>query len=203
VQVVDNDSNRSGSNEVLTVQVQGYSCLGRMAVFRFLNHDIDNAALWTTPPSAALRSISSISAASNESSSSSSLASPSQQLREGHWLWSFGAWLDWQHRSGWMLSATTKPGCVIGAAPAVADNYAAIDEISSELWFGYMNFKFSVAILLGLEKSGIPIGPATEPNMSNNQNTVIRVQLMDATSRNLVECDKSVQKSIDSWSRFF
>jgi hypothetical protein len=111
--------------------------------------------------------------------------------------------MDWQHRSGRMLSATTKPGCVIGAAPAVADNYAAIDEISSELWFGYMNFKFSVAILLGLEKSGIPIGPATEPNMSNNQNTVIRVQLMDATSRNLVECDKSVHKSIDSWSRFF
>ena len=97
----------------------------------------------------------------------------------------------------------TGPGCVIGAAPAVADNYAAIDEISSELWFGYMNFKFSVAILLGLEKSGIPIGPATEPNKSNNQNTVIRVKLMDATSRNLVECDKSVQKSIDSWSRFF
>jgi hypothetical protein len=99
VQVVDNDSNRSGSNEVLTVQVQGYSCLGRMAVFRFLNHDIDNAALWTTPPSAALRSISSISAASNESSSSSSLASPSQQLREGHWLWSLGAQLDLQHHA--------------------------------------------------------------------------------------------------------
>ena len=103
----------------------------------------------------------------------------------------------------WGAARLAAPCCVIGAAPAVADKYAAIDEISSELWFGYMNFKFSVAILLGLEKSGIPIGPTTSPNKSNNQLTVIRVQLMDATSRNLVRCDESVQKSIDSWSRFF
>jgi len=96
-----------------------------MDVLHFLIHDIDDTTLWTTPLSADPCSISSISAASNESSSSSSssssLASPSQQLREGHWLWSFGAQLDWQHRSGRLLSVTTNPGCVIGAAPAVAD----------------------------------------------------------------------------------
>ena len=68
----------------------------------------------------------------------------------------------------WGAARLAAPCCVIGAAPVVADNYAVIDGISSKLWFGYMNFKFSVAILLGLEKSGIPIGPATEPNMSNN-----------------------------------
>ncbi|KAL3822047.1 hypothetical protein ACHAXA_007840 [Cyclostephanos tholiformis] len=66
-----------------------------------------------------------------------------------------------------------------------------------------MNFMFSVAILLGLEKSGIPIGPTATINEPENQLAAIRVKLMDAPSRKLVECDESVQKSIDSWCRFF
>jgi len=156
---------RDDADDRRILAVDSYSFRGRMAALKFLMFDIDPAALWETT-----------------SAFSSSSSSPSS-CREWHWLWSYAAQLDWQQRSG-RLSMNGSSN----------NNNMEEDRISYERsWFGYMNFHFSVAILLGLEKSGM---------LLENNNETIVVQL-DSIGKNLVASDDAVQKSIETWSRFF
>jgi hypothetical protein len=57
-------------------------------------------------------------------------------LREYHWLWAYAAQFDWQHRSKRLQTLGEDS-----------------DAISQESWWGYMNFGFSVAILLGWKQT--------------------------------------------------
>lgn len=133
-----------------SLQVQGYSFQGRMALYRYIMFEIDPAALWETPKH----------------------TTKTSSLREYHWLWAFGAQLDWQHRSGRLHDN---------------DDESNGDQISTTGWFGYMNFGFSVAILLGLEQSGM----ITE-----------KVDL-DPVSKQLMETDTGMQQVVAGWSDFF
>lgn len=90
-------------------------------------------------------------------------------LREYHWLWAYAAQLDWQHRSRRLHPS------------------GDLDQIiSTESWWGYMNFGFSVAILLGWKQ--------TRPD--------ITIEL-DSISQHLIENDKAMQKCIQRWESFF
>jgi hypothetical protein len=92
-----------------------------------------------------------------------------------HWLWGYCAQLDWQHRSGRLHIGTSKEDVVA-------------DEISPKSWWGYMNFAFSVCILLGAEKAGLTHGT--------------RIKL-DKVSQNLVMHDKNIQQCIECWADLF
>lgn len=99
-------------------------------------------------------------------------------LREYHWLWAYAAQLDWQNRSNRLQSAVDDND----NENSSRDN----DIISPESWWGYMNFGFSVAILLGWKE--------TRPD--------ITIQL-DSVSLHLVEHDNAMQKCIKGWEDFF
>ena len=92
-------------------------------------------------------------------------------LREYHWLWAYAAQLDWQNRSRRLQSS---------------DEEIENDMISPESWWGYMNFGFSVAVLLGWKE--------TRPD--------ITIEL-DSISQRLIENDKAMQKCIQGWESFF
>ena len=93
--------------------------------------------------------------------------------REWHWLWGYAAQLDWQHRSSRL---------------AIGDDQKDSDSLSSSSWWNYMNFCFTVCILLGAEKSGV---------------LESRVAVLDKVSEELVSHDPAVQKCIESWERLF
>jgi hypothetical protein len=93
-------------------------------------------------------------------------------LREYHWLWAYAAQLDWQHRSKRLQPVS-----------AVTLND---DVMSPESWWGYMNFGFSVAILLGWKQ--------TRPDMTIE---------LDPHSQYLIDNDKAMQKCIQGWAAFF
>jgi hypothetical protein len=139
------------------VVVDGYSFTSRMSVIKFLiEFDSDNL-LWGSSP-----------------------------LREYHWLWGYGAQLDWQHRSGRLNfgSAMIANNTVSATVP---------DSIAPTSWWGYMNFCFSIAILLGGKESGV-------------LNSVLprNAQLhLDEVSQELVNHDKGVQRSIQAWQDLF
>lgn len=134
-------------NEGKMLQVNGHSFRGRMAVFKFLVHEMDPAPLW------------------------------GGEDREWHWLWAYAAQLDWQHRSGRLhIRETGQPPPENG------------DELSNESWWSYMNFLFSICVLLGAHQSGAI--------------QVESIQL-DKESDELVTGDPAVQKCISSWEHVF
>jgi len=127
-----------------TLQVDGHSFKGRMAVLKYLICDIESVDLWGIN-------------------------------REWHWLWGYASQLDWQHRSG-RLAVGQEAG----------DD---TDVISTNSWWNYMNFCFSICILLGAHRSGVLDG-------------VDDIQL-DPASQELVANDAAVQKCIASWQHLF
>jgi Leg1 len=144
----DNTPSTSRSPLQTIVRVRGDSFRSRMSAIRCL---IGNSS-----SSAALLE--------QDESGSSSLVLPAQLLslplineprllwgpnHVHHWLWAFGAQLDWQHRSG-RLRVTTADSASSVAVPN-DDRHHDHDEdwISDESWWGFMNFGFSVAVLAG------------------------------------------------------
>ena len=97
---------------------------------------------------------------------------------EWHWLWGYASQLDWQHRSGRLA---------IGRQGTSDDDDE--DVISTQSWWNYMNFCFSVCILLGAERGGVLVG-------------VKRIQL-DEASQDFVTNDCAIQKCIASWQHLF
>lgn len=94
---------------------------------------------------------------------SKDLWSKTSSFREYHWLWAYAAQLDWQHRS-----KRLNPSCLLQQS----------DEISSDSWWGYMNFGFSVAILLGWKQ--------TQPDVTIE---------LDSRSQYLIENDKAIKNA--------
>jgi hypothetical protein len=99
----------------------------------------------------------------------------SDENREWHWLWAYAAQLDWQHRSGRLH---------IGEEQLPENS----DKLSTTSWWNYMNFLFSVCILLGAQQSGLI--------------QVESIQL-DRESDEFVTEDPAVQQCISSWERLF
>ena len=95
---------------------------------------------------------------------------------EWHWLWGYSSQLDWQHRSGRLAFGGN----------IQSDND---DLISTDSWWNYMNFCFSVCILLGAYRSGV-------------LNGIEEIQL-DPASQELVDNDKAVQECISAWQGMF
>ena len=102
----------------------------------------------------------------------------------GHFLWGYGALLDWEARSGRLNMNMMER--VDGA-----NNDVPADTISPKSWWGYMNFMFSVSILLGAVEAGV----LDDKNM--------KVKLVDAHSQNLVQNDPIVRESIRLWKIFW
>ncbi|GAX25645.1 hypothetical protein FisN_15Lu017 [Fistulifera solaris] len=131
------------SGEKTHLKVEGYTFSGRMTVYHYLIHSIDLGDLWGDP-----------------------------FVREYHWLWSYAAQLDWQHRSKRLQT--------------LGDDSDTNDEISQESWWAYMNFGFSVAILLGWKQ--------TRPDITTE---------LDIYSQFLTDNDKAMQKCIQGWEALF
>lgn len=93
--------------------------------------------------------------------------------REWHWLWGYASQLDWQHRSGRLN------------VDGLDSNDT--DTISTRSWWNYMNFCFSVCILLGAQQSG---------------NGIEHIEL-DKASQELVSNDFCIQQCIASWKHLF
>jgi Leg1 len=126
----------------------GFSFLGRMAIYKYLIFELDKPLLWNK----------------------------AKNFWIFHWLWGYCAQLDWQYRSGRLHIGTSEQDMMI------------TDKISPKSWWAYMNFGFSVCILLGAEKAGLMHGT--------------RVKL-DKRSQNLVTNDKGIQQCIDCWADLF
>jgi hypothetical protein len=133
-----------------TTTFDGFSVLGRMAMYKYLIFELDEPSTWN-------------------------------KIRNFwlfHWLWGYGAQLDWQYRSGRLSVGSDDDG----------EFNRNGDRISTRSWWGFMNFCFSVCILLGAEKAGlIAQGKVT----------------LDNKSIELVERNESVRACIDQWSDLF
>jgi hypothetical protein len=143
-----------------SIVVDGYSFTSRMSVIKFLI-EFDHLVLWGATP-----------------------------LKEYHWLWGYGAQLDWQYRSGRLNLGSAKTTTTMIATNASA---AFPDTIAPTSWWGYMNFCFSIAILIGGKESGVldsvfPVGAQL---------------LLDEVTQQLVDHDEGVQKSIQAWQNLF
>jgi hypothetical protein len=112
-----------------TTTFDGFSVLGRMAIYKYLIFELDEPSTWN-------------------------------KIRNFwlfHWLWGYGAQLDWQYRSGRLSVGSDDDG----------EFNRNGDRISTRSWWGFMNFCFSVCILLGAEKAGlIAQGKVTLDNKS-------------------------------------
>ena len=95
-----------------------------------------------------------------------------------HWLWGYAAQLDWQHRSGRLSIGSDDDDEFLSNS----------DRISTRSWWGFMNFCFSVCILLGAEKAGLI-----------SQGRVV----LDSKSVEWVNRDESIRLCIDRWSDLF
>ena len=93
-----------------------------------------------------------------------------------HWYWGYLAQLDWQWRSGRLLSTRS----------AEDTPY----KISMDSWFGYMNLNFSVAVYMGASKAGLV------PRVEISRNG-------DGREGFDVENDPGFQACVDLWSRFW
>lgn len=128
----------------------GFSVLGRMAIYKYLIFELDEPSTWNIV----------------------------KDFWFFHWLWGYGAQLDWQHRSGRLSIGSDDDGQV----------HRSGDRISTQSWWGFMNFCFSVCILLGAEKAGLI-----------SQGRV----MLDSKSVELVKGDESIRICIDRWSDLF
>jgi hypothetical protein len=146
-------------NQIATLQVDGHSFLGRMAIYKYLIQDWEDI----------------FSDASLEQLWGS-------QVHEGHWLWSYAAQLDWQQRS-LRLSETPREGN--NEVQMTSDG-----RIATSSWWGYMNFCFSVAVLLGAI------------NASNKGSNHCRVEI-DEESQKLLNEDLACQKCVFIWEQLF
>ncbi len=159
-----------GKDHPITLAVDGYSFRGRMSVYRFLIFLADGEQ------------------------HSVSLWQRSTSLREFHWLWAYAAQLDWQHRSGRLSSLVTAKEPTQDTSTKTTPHPDRIDVNS---WWGYMNFSFSVAILLALEKTGW-----LSETLGGEKKTPVLIQL-DPVSQELVDNDVCVQKCIAAWENMF
>jgi len=115
-------------------------------------------------------------------------------LRKFHWLWAYVVQFDWQHRSGRLSLLVTAKEPTQDTSTKTTPHPDCIDVNS---WWGYMNFSFSVAILLALEK----IGWLSE-TLGGEKKTPVLIQL-DPVSQELVDNDVCVQKCIAAWENMF
>ena len=148
------------STTTTTAILDGFSVRGRMRIFKYLIFELDNPSKWNRIPTFWLY----------------------------HWLWGYAAQLDWQHRSGRLSDIEPTTG--------IHDNDVTFkdsarkwgDRISIDSWWGFMNFCFSVCILLGAEKAGL----VTQRSLK-----------LDATSYEWVERNECIQRCIDQWAALF
>ena len=183
----DDDDDGDGNHPVV-LQIEGFSFLGRMAIYEFLMFGTDDALLWSDGDNDDDGDDDDSKSSSSNNSLSSSL------LREHHWLWAYASQMDWQHRSGRLNLHQTRT------------NADLTDRISLDSWWGYMNFCFSVAILLGAEKSGLLLLLQDEVGFADNNNNKPQrtvVLEMDPATEMLVQQDIGVQASIDAWANLF
>jgi Leg1 len=149
-----------------TLLIDGCSFLGRMAMLKYLIQDWESA--W-------------FNAASNPSDLEKLWGSSSY---EGHWLWAYGAQLDWQHRSRRL------------ARPSASQQEMVADEISMSSWWGYMNFCFSVAVVLGAVNAR---NAATANAMAGG---MLHVE-MDKESQKLLDDDSACRDCVGIWQDLF
>jgi Leg1 len=150
------------------LRVNGYSFLGRMSIYKYLIQGNWEEITF------------------GSASSSFQQLWGSMEAHEGHWLWSYGAQLDWQYRSGRLADPRNNPDFAIMIA------HTEKDAVSIHSWWGYMNFMFSVAILLGA------VGAT---NTIRNE-TVITVEL-DSYSQKLLQEDAACRECVAIWQDFF
>jgi len=170
--IVQDDDHDGTQTAPIVLSVDGHSFQSRMAVLKFLMFRIDPTFFWEQQQPAALSS---------------------GGLREWHWLWAYAAQLDWQHRSGrlaMMMNDFSLQDYII------LPGEEARDRISPTSWWGYMNFCFSIAILLGLEQSGM----LKEMLGAGSRDVIIQ---LDLASEDLVATDNSTQLCIDTWKQWF
>jgi hypothetical protein len=148
-------------NQQSIVKVDGHDFFGRMAIYKFLIQDWEEmfpdtgtslVQLWGSP------------------------------VHESHWLWSYAAQLDWQHRS-------------MRLSEPILDSDSnevmkLFGRISPSSWWGYMNFCFSVAVLIGAM------------NTANKGGSNYQVQL-DEESQRLLQEDSACQKCVLAWEQLF
>ena len=143
------------------LKVDGHSFLGRMAIYKYLIQDWEN--MFT------------------DASLEQLWGSP---VHEGHWLWAYAAQLDWQQRS-LRLSESLLIKNGINEVTTKFDG-----RIATSSWWGYMNFCFSVAVLLGAI------------NASNNGSNHCDVEI-DEESQKLLKEDLACQKCVHIWQQLF
>ena len=103
-----------------------------------------------------------------------------------HFLWAYGAQLDWQHRSGRLNdNNNTNSSCI-----QTLQDPDPEDLISTNSWWGYMNFAFSVALWLGYRQATEIVEP---------QNTTI---VLDSDSQRLLELPE-IQEIVQAWKDLF
>lgn len=162
-------------NQKLRIQVRGNSFRSRMSAIRYL---IEN----TSGSSSILRNEPSMLWGTN---------------RVYHWLWAYGAQMDWQQRSGRLRTTRSKmikseeEGRKTSATDSVQDDG---DWISNDSWWGYMNFGFSIAILAGAVE-------AYNEASSAQGNSVLLV-IEDTESQQLL-LTPPMQDCVKAWKRLF
>jgi hypothetical protein len=153
--------------DATTLHVDGHSVRGRMALLRYLIEEWEDSLLFpklNLQPDVAIWG-------------------SSGSTNEYHWLWAYGAQLDWQQRSGRLAIGMDEPD----------DG----DHISVRSWWGYMNYCFSVAVLLGAIEATNSI-----QTIDDVQETAVTVEL-DADSQRLMEEDYAVRDCVTYWRDFF
>ena len=104
------------------------------------------------------------------------------QLHEGHWLWAYAAQLDWQQRSlrlSDVLQNDTRDEAIISNR-----------NIVSSSWWGYMNFCFSVAVLIGAINA-------------SDLGTINCCLELDQESETLLREDLACQECVHVWQQLF
>jgi Leg1 len=156
---------------IAKLRVDGHSFLGRMAIYKYLiQGDWEKVTFGSSSESTLHRLWGSL------------------QAHESHWLWSYGAQLDWQYRSGRLLD----PRNSVDLQLATLGTNENEDAISIHSWWGYMNFMFSVAILLG----------AVGATNSIRSETAINVEL-DTYSQKILDEDAACRECVAIWQDFF
>lgn len=158
------------TTDKVILHVEGHSFYGRMAVLQLLIFSLGDAPLWERLQW------------HDRDLPNSRMQTPesTQSCREWHWLWGYAAQMDWQHRSGRLAFGS--------------DGTDDDDALSSKSWWNYMNFCFSVAILLAANNTRL-LSQAFGGKS-------IAIEL-DQKSQELVERDVPVQRCIESWENLF
>ena len=157
--IIKSSANDDEGNRKTVLKVDGHDFFSRMAIYKYLIQDWEELY-----PETSLKQL------------------WGSNVHEGHWLWSYAAQLDWQHRS-WRLSELLLENDNKEDSPLVGG-------IAPSSWWGYMNFCFSVAVLIGAVHA------------SNKEGTSCHVEL-DEESQKLFKEDFASQQCVLIWQQLF